>query len=435
MRRETPFAEVVRHLIPFFVARQAMCGSGRVGIGQDSRTAGYQLSQRADFFEVEVGLETTLKRPIINTRDEPHAVADLYRRLHVIIGDANHCDVANLLKFGTTSLVLAMVEDGEVGRDLTLDKPVATLHEISHDPTLRTTATLRDGRRLTAVQLLWEYHAAAADYLERRGHTAADDPDTAEVMRLWESVLTRLERDPMECAADLDWVAKLQLLQGTATATASAGATRAAGHRHPVERRPPREGTLPPAARARAGHPARRRPARRRRRDAAAGGHPGLVPRQVPGEVRPAGRRRVLGLGDLRRARPARPPAGADARAAARHQGARGRDHGPLPGRRDPPSLSWTPPPVRVEPAESSSRAHEDPREREGAMPSQEQSRPQRRDDEPADAPEPTPASPEASARKEALDDDIDSMLDEIDGVLESNAEEFVRGFVQKGGQ
>ncbi|HEV7195621.1 MAG TPA: proteasome accessory factor PafA2 family protein, partial [Pedococcus sp.] len=83
MRRETPFTDIVRHLVPFFVARQVMTGSGRVGIGQDSRTAGFQISQRSDFFEVEVGLETTLKRPIINTRDEPHAVADLYRRLHV----------------------------------------------------------------------------------------------------------------------------------------------------------------------------------------------------------------------------------------------------------------------------------------------------------------------------------------------------------------
>src|SRR6478609_10473088 len=118
MRRETPFAEIVRHLVPFFVARQVMCGAGRVGIGQDSRTPGFQLSQRADFFEVEVGLETTLKRPIINTRDEPHAVADLYRRLHVIVGDANLCDVANLLKLGTTSLVLAMIEDRAFGADL-----------------------------------------------------------------------------------------------------------------------------------------------------------------------------------------------------------------------------------------------------------------------------------------------------------------------------
>ena len=137
MRRETPFADIVRHLVPFFVARQVITGSGRVGIGQDSRTAGFQLSQRADFFEVEVGLETTLKRPIINTRDEPHAVADLYRRLHVIIGDANHCDVANLLKLGTTSLVLALIEDRAIDEDLTVSQPVATLHQVCHDPTLQ----------------------------------------------------------------------------------------------------------------------------------------------------------------------------------------------------------------------------------------------------------------------------------------------------------
>ena len=105
MSRATPFQDIVKHLTPFFVVRQLMCGSGRVGIGGESTRPGFQLAQRSDFFEVEVGLETTLKRPIINTRDEPHAVADRYRRLHVILGDANHCDVANLLKLGTTSLV------------------------------------------------------------------------------------------------------------------------------------------------------------------------------------------------------------------------------------------------------------------------------------------------------------------------------------------
>jgi len=214
MRRETPFTDIVRHLIPFFVARQAIVGAGRVGIGQDSRTPGFQLSQRADFFEVEVGLETTLKRPIINTRDEPHAVADLYRRLHVIIGDANQCDVANLLKVGTTSLVLAMVEDGALTRDLTVAKPVATLHAVSHDPSLRTQLTLRDGRRLTALELLWEYYEAAAAYLDARGLGGDDDPDTAEVMRLWADVMTRLGTDIMSCARDLDWVAKLQLMEG-----------------------------------------------------------------------------------------------------------------------------------------------------------------------------------------------------------------------------
>jgi Pup amidohydrolase len=214
MRRETPFADIVRHLVPFFVVRQVICGSGRVGIGQDSRTPGFQLSQRADFFEVEVGLETTLKRPIINTSDEPHAVADVYRRLHVIIGDANHCDVANLLKLGMTSLVLALIEDRAMTKDLTLAKPVATLHQISHDPSLQAKVTLRDGGQMTALELLWEYHDAVAAYLEVRGLGGDDDPHTAEVMRLWGGVLHRLEIDPALCAADLDWVAKLQVLEG-----------------------------------------------------------------------------------------------------------------------------------------------------------------------------------------------------------------------------
>ena len=216
MRRETAFADIVRGLTPFFVTRQVICGAGRVGIGVDSRTAGYQISQRADFFETEVGLETTLKRPIINTRDEPHAQADLYRRLHVIIGDANQCDVANLLKTGTTSLVLAVIEDGAMPRDLMVTNPVSCLHAVSHDPTLTHLLTLRDGRTLTALELQWAYHDAVAAYLRDRGHAGADeagDPDTAEVMRLWADVLTRLGRDPMSCAADIDWVAKLRLLQ------------------------------------------------------------------------------------------------------------------------------------------------------------------------------------------------------------------------------
>ena len=213
MRRETPFTDIVRHLVPFFVARQVITGSGRVGIGMDSRNPGYQLSQRSDFFEVEVGLETTLKRPIINTRDEPHAVADLYRRLHVILGDANHCDVANLLKLGMTSLVLAMIEDRAIDVDLTVIRPVATLQKVSHDPTCRETIELRDGTRLTAVQLLWRYHDLADRYLQQR-HGGEVDADTAEVMRWWAVILDRLERDPREAARELDWVAKLQVLQG-----------------------------------------------------------------------------------------------------------------------------------------------------------------------------------------------------------------------------
>src|SRR5437763_10005885 len=111
MDRRTPFIDIIRGLVPFFVTRQVFAGAGRVGIGAEGRTHGFQLSQRADFFEVEVGLETTLKRPIINTRDEPHADPERYRRLHVIIGDANVSEVSTYLKLGTTSLILAMSEE------------------------------------------------------------------------------------------------------------------------------------------------------------------------------------------------------------------------------------------------------------------------------------------------------------------------------------
>ena len=137
MSRSTPFTSIVRHLMPFFVSRQVVCGAGRVGRGQDGRGAGFQISQRADFFEVEVGLETTLKRPIINTRDEPHADAERYRRLHVIIGDANLSEISTYLKMGTTSLVLAMIEDNFLADDLAIAHPVRELHEVSHDPSLQ----------------------------------------------------------------------------------------------------------------------------------------------------------------------------------------------------------------------------------------------------------------------------------------------------------
>ena len=215
MRRSTPFADIVHHLTPFFVSRQVVCGAGRVGIGQDGRDTtperGFQVSQRADYFEVEVGLETTLKRPIINTRDEPHADPALYRRLHVIIGDANLAEVSIYLKAGTTSLVLAMIEDGFIDADLTVDGAVRALREVSHDPTLRQLITLRDGRRLTAVQLQLEYLDLARKFVEDRYGSDAD-AQTVDVLERWESVLTRLERDPMECATELDWVAKLKLL-------------------------------------------------------------------------------------------------------------------------------------------------------------------------------------------------------------------------------
>ena len=213
MARSTAFSDIVRHLTPFFVSRQVVTGAGRVGIGQDGREHGFQISQRADFFEVEVGLETTLKRPIINTRDEPHADPDKYRRLHVIIGDANLSEVQTYLKVGTTALVLAMIEDGFLSVDLAVEQPVLSLRAVSHDPTLKHLLKLRDGRTMTAVQLQMEYLEQARKYVEDR-FGADVDPITDDVLNRWESVLSRLEVDPMLCKRELDWVAKLEILEG-----------------------------------------------------------------------------------------------------------------------------------------------------------------------------------------------------------------------------
>jgi proteasome accessory factor PafA2 len=211
--RATPFTSLVRHLIPFFVTRQIVCGAGRVGIGQDGRTAGFQISQRADFFEVEVGLETTLKRPIVNTRDEPHADADLYRRLHVIIGDANMSEISTYLKVGTAALVLAMIEDDYLADDLAIGHPVRELHTVSHDPSLTHAIQLADGRSITALDLQGEYLTRARKYVaERQGSDA--EAQTIDVLDRWESTLARLAQDPMQLANELDWVAKLRVLEG-----------------------------------------------------------------------------------------------------------------------------------------------------------------------------------------------------------------------------
>ena len=210
MSRLTPFERIVGGLIPFFVTRQAIVGSGRVGIGQDGKTSGFQLSQRADFFEVEVGLETTLKRPIINTRDEPHADPQRHRRLHVIVGDANLAEISTLLKMGTTSLVLSMIEADVKLSDLAILNPVAEIHVVSHDPSLRHKIEMSDGRRLTALEVQRVFADRAAAFVDSSG---TSDEATEEILSLWFSVLDRLAVDPMQCAHELDWVAKLQLLQ------------------------------------------------------------------------------------------------------------------------------------------------------------------------------------------------------------------------------
>ncbi|EIE99358.1 depupylase/deamidase Dop [Saccharomonospora glauca] len=209
MARSTPFTAVIAGLTPFFVSRQVITGSGRVGIGPQGEQPGFQLSQRADYIEVEVGLETTLKRGIINTRDEPHADADKYRRLHVIIGDANLAEYATFLKLGTTALVIDMIEHGMRFDELKLDEPVRAVHEISHDPTLKTTVALANGRKYTGLDIQFAYHELASRHLERVGA----DEQSKEVLRIWGEVLDALARDPQECADRLDWPAKLRLLE------------------------------------------------------------------------------------------------------------------------------------------------------------------------------------------------------------------------------
>ena len=211
MDRATPFGDIVRDLTPFFVTRIVFTGAGKVGAEApwDERDrAIYQLTQRADFFETEVGLETTLKRPIINTRDEPHADPERYRRLHVIVGDANLCEVSTFLKVGATAIVLKMIEDRFLP-DLTIANPVQALHEISRDITCTHEVALDDGRRVSAVQLQWEYLEHAKKYVEREDDTL----ENRDVLDRWESVLSALEIDPLSLHRELDWVAKHRVLQ------------------------------------------------------------------------------------------------------------------------------------------------------------------------------------------------------------------------------
>src|ERR1700728_4075418 len=208
MSRQTPFSAIIAGLTPFLVSRQVVTGSGRVGIGPSGDEPGFQLSQRSDYIEVEVGLETTLKRGIINTRDEPHADADRYRRLHVIIGDANLSETSTYLKLGTTALVLDVIEEGAAHgidlSDLALARPVHAVHAVSRDPSLRATVALADGRELTALALQRIYLDRAAKLVDGRDH----DPRAASVVETWAHVLDQLERDPMECAELLDWLDK-----------------------------------------------------------------------------------------------------------------------------------------------------------------------------------------------------------------------------------
>jgi Pup amidohydrolase len=218
MDRAVPFTRIVAGITPHLVTRQIFAGAGKVGTETASHDGGavdFQISQRAEFFEEQVGLETTLKRPIVNTRDEPHADPHRYRRLHVIVGDANLAEVATFLKVGTTSVVLAMIEDDISGdRSLVLADPVIAMHQVALDRSMTKPLAMADGTTATALAIQWELFSLARKYADDQGLECLGEPGVGEeVLTRWESVLHGLETDPMSLSRQLDWVAKLQLIE------------------------------------------------------------------------------------------------------------------------------------------------------------------------------------------------------------------------------
>jgi proteasome accessory factor A len=210
LSRRLPFDAIISHFPTFLVTRQIYTGSGKVGSENGRPPVDFQITQRADFFEERVGLETTLKRPIINTRDEPHGDVAKYRRLHVIIGDATLSETQTFLKLGATALFLAALEDGAIPDPLELEDPVTACWTVSHDVALSTPLTLSEGGTATALELQWQYHEWLTKYAERKGA----EPHEQQALTEWETILGLLERDPLLAADRLDWVAKYRLLVG-----------------------------------------------------------------------------------------------------------------------------------------------------------------------------------------------------------------------------
>jgi proteasome accessory factor A len=210
--RHGEFSRLADTLIPFLVSRQIICGAGKVL--QTPRGAVYCVSQRAEHIWEGVSSATTRSRPIINTRDEPHADAERYRRLHVIVGDSNMSETTTMLKVGTTDLVLRMLEHGTVLRDMTLENPIRAIREISHDPTGRKTVRLANGRELSALQIQTEFLERARDFAERRGLVSDPGSIHARVLDLWTRAVTAVDTGDLSLVErEIDWVIKLRLLE------------------------------------------------------------------------------------------------------------------------------------------------------------------------------------------------------------------------------
>ena len=205
--RHGEFSRLADVLIPFLVTRQIICGAGKVL--QTPRGAVYCVSQRAEHIWEGVSSATTRSRPIINTRDEPHADAERFRRLHVIVGDSNMNEVTTLLKVGTTDLVLRMIEAGVVLRDLTLENPIRAIREVSHDLTGQRKVKLANGREASALEVQREYHSKAVDFIDRRG----GDATVRRVLELWGRTLLAIETGDLTLVErEIDWVTKLALI-------------------------------------------------------------------------------------------------------------------------------------------------------------------------------------------------------------------------------
>ena len=219
VNRGTSFERIADHATTHFITRQVFTGAGKVGCeisGRSRSEIPFQITQRADFFEEPIGLETTLKRPIINTRDEPHADPAKYRRLHVIVGDANLCQVATFLKVGTTAIVLSMIESDALNKIIKFKDPVRSLQEVSFDLQLNTPLELIDGSTSTALEIQWWLYGQAKEYVDKFG-TENIGGDSAElVLHWWEKVLTSLDSpNSLETLVGvLDWVTKKHILDG-----------------------------------------------------------------------------------------------------------------------------------------------------------------------------------------------------------------------------
>ncbi|MPZ51182.1 MAG: Pup--protein ligase [Acidimicrobiia bacterium] len=204
--RNKNFNRIVETLLPFLVTRQIFLGAGRLSTGPRGTTFG--MSQRAEHIWEGVSSATTRSRPIVNTRDEPHADAEKYRRLHVIAGDSNMSEYATFVKLGTIAVLLTMIERDAVFRDVTLENPIRALREISQDPTCRRLVRLANGRELSALDIQWEY----LDRAIRHARNPGLPPELDKAISMWEHLLTQLERDPMSLDREVDWVMKRRII-------------------------------------------------------------------------------------------------------------------------------------------------------------------------------------------------------------------------------